>query len=90
MISQKLTALLEPGHAEASEQAIDYLVAALTAGDEATRKQGYEMLDEALKEALYRSCLDYGSLAGGFTRPLLTVMMRTVEAWAARQQDSRP
>jgi hypothetical protein len=42
--------------------------------------------EEGLKEALFCSCLNYGSLAGGFTDPLIEIVMRTVEFWAGRSE----
>ena len=88
MTSDELKALLYSSRSQEAEHAIEYLVAALTDRDERARKHGYALLDGALKEALYQSCLNYGSLLGSFTQPLMTVMTRAVEAWAAQQHDA--
>ncbi len=85
MTADKLKTLLNSGRAEEIEQAVEYLVRLLTSRDEETRHRGYELFEEGVKEALYRSCLNYGSLAGGFTRPLMTVVTRTVEFWATQR-----
>ncbi len=84
MTANELKSLLHSDRAEEVEQAVEYLVTSLTSGDEKIRRHGYELLEDGFKEALYRSCLNYGSLAGGFTQPLMTVVMRTVEFWATQ------
>lgn len=85
MTADELKTLLNSGRSEESEQAVEYLVTLLTSYDENVRRHGYELLDEALKNALYQSCLNYGSLAGGFTQPLMAVVTRTVEFWATQR-----
>ncbi len=82
MTADELKTLLYSDKSEENQQAIEYLVKLLTSFDEKTRQDGYHILEETFKEALYRSCLNYGSLAGGFTQPLMTAVTRTVEYWA--------
>lgn len=77
-----LKALLHSAREADREAAIQCLAELLTSRDSDVRRQGYELFEEGLKEALYQSCLNYGSLTGGFTHPLVTVVLRTVEAWA--------
>lgn len=60
---------------------------ALTFSDENIRYNGYEVLEKCFKEALYQSCLNYGSSAGGFTQSLMSVVTRTVELWAIQCQE---
>jgi hypothetical protein len=79
----ELKALVRSDHADEREQAIGFLVDLLTSADEDTRRRGYEFFEEGLKEALFCSCLNYGSLAGGFTDPLVDIVVRAVEFWAA-------
>ena len=84
MTTDELKTLLNSGRPEKIDEAIECLVTLLTSRDGPTRHRGYELFEEGLKEALYRSCLDYGSLAGGFTQPLMAVITRTVEFWATQ------
>ena len=86
MTADELKTLLHSGRLEDVEQAVEYLVMSLTSYDKTTRRDGYELLEEAFKEALYRSCLNYGSLTGSFTQPLMTVVTRTVEFWATNRE----
>ena len=51
--------------------------------DEDTRGRGYEFFKEGLSEALFCSCLNYGSLTGRLTDPLVDIVVRAVEFWAA-------
>lgn len=85
MTADELKTLLRSGQSEESKRAVDYLVTSLTSRDANIRRHGYELLDEALKDALYQSCLNYGSLLGGFTQPLMAVVTRTVEFWATQR-----
>lgn len=86
MTADEVKTLLHSGRSEESEQAVEYLGSLLTSQKEKTRRHGYEMLEECFKEALYRSCLNYGLLAGGFTQPLMTVVTRAIEFWATQRQ----
>lgn len=86
MTADELKTLLYSERSEKIEQAIQYLVTLLTSSDEDIRRAGYDALEESFKEALYRSCLNYGSLAGGFTRSLMTAVTRTVETWAKQHE----
>lgn len=47
---------------------------------------------EGINDALFCSCFNYGSLVGAFTHPLLDVMTRSLEIWAAgtRAPESKP
>lgn len=83
MTRDELKALVHPDQAEEREQAVGFLVGLLTSTDQKERLRGYELFREGLSEALYCSCLNYGSLAGGFTDPLLDIVTRAVEFWAA-------
>ena len=85
MTADELKTLLRSDQSEESKRAVDYLVTSLTSRDANTRRHGYELLDEALKDALYQSCLNYGLLVGGFTQPLIAVVTRTVEFWATQR-----
>jgi len=78
----ELKALVQSEDAADREQAIGYLVSLLTSANSADRRRGYELFGEGIAAALFRSCLNYGSLAGGFTDPLVAIVRRTVEAWA--------
>lgn len=86
MTADELKTLLYSGRTEEIERAIEHLVTSLTSQDDGIRRAGYDALEESFKEALYRSCLNYGSLAGGFTRPLMTAVTRTVETWANQHE----
>jgi hypothetical protein len=84
MITQdELKALVRSDNSDDREQAVGFLVDLLTSTDEDTRRRGYESSEEGLKEALFCSCLNYGSLTGGFTDPLVDIVVRAVEFWAA-------
>ena len=84
--TDELRALAQSEESAEREEAIGFLVRLLTSPDEAARRRGYEFFKEGLGEALFRSCLNYGSLAGGFTDPLVEIVMRTVEFWAASRE----
>ena len=71
------------------EQAVNYLVSLLTSRDESDRHHGYELYKEGIDEALFRSCLEYRGLIGGFTHPLLDVVARAVEFWARSSPEGR-
>ncbi len=86
MTADELKTLLYSGRAEEIEHAIEHLVTLLTSLDEDARQIGYDALEESFKEALYRSCLNYGSLAGGFTQPLMTAVTRSVETWVKQHE----
>ncbi len=45
-------------------------------------KIGAGLLGAAFNDALYQSFLNYRSLVGGFTHPLLDVVRCSVELWA--------
>lgn len=85
MTSDALKELLRSDLPAEREKAIAYLVEALTAHEMRSRKKGYELLNEALKDALYQSCLHYGSLPGAFAEPTMAVVTRTIETWAERR-----
>ena len=59
-----LKSLLLSERSAESEKAIGTLVGLLSSRDEVKRARGYALYREALEEALYRSCLNYRSLAG--------------------------
>jgi hypothetical protein len=83
MTKSELDALFQSDDAARREEAIGYVVGLLTSMDAAERRHGYELFGEGVADALFRSCLNYGSLTGGFTDPLVAIVKRTVEAWAA-------
>jgi hypothetical protein len=83
LTQDELKALVCSDQSEGREQAVGLLVRLLTSSDERERLRGYELFRESLSEVLFCSCLNYGSLAGGFTGPLLDIVTRTVELWAA-------
>ena len=82
MTEDELKRLLNSDQAPDKEQAIQYLVGLLTSPDKEMRSREYEPFEEGLNEALYQSCLNYSSLVGGFTHPLVTVLTRSVQAWS--------
>lgn len=86
MTRDELKALVRSDQSEEREQAVGFLVSLLTSGEEDTRRRGYEFFKEGLNEALFCSCLNYGSLAGGFTDPLVDIVMRAVEFWAISRE----
>lgn len=90
MTKGELNALFQSEDAAGREQAICYIVGLLTSADMAERRQGYELFGEGVADALFRSCLNYGSLAGGFIDPLVAIVMRAVETWAASPEGIEP
>jgi hypothetical protein len=86
MTTDELKALLNSDRSDEKERAVEYLVKLLTSEDEKIRRRGHELLEEGFNDALYQSCLNYSSLVGGFTHPLLNVVRRTVEFWATSRQ----
>jgi hypothetical protein len=82
MMSEQIETLLLSDEERERERAIEELVRLLTSTDRDDRLKGYAMFRERLNEALYRSCLNYRSLVGGFTHPLATILARAIEAWA--------
>lgn len=82
MTRDELKALMRSDQSAEREEAVGYLVSVLTSRDEHTRSRGYELFKEGLSEALFCSCLNYGCLVGGFTDPLVDIVMRAVEFWA--------
>lgn len=85
----ELNALVQSDDSAKREEAIAYLVSLLTSTDAAERRHGYELFGDGVAAALFRSCLNYGSLASGFTDPLVDIVVRTVEAWAASGEAGR-
>jgi hypothetical protein len=87
----EFTALIRSDQVVERERAIAWLACLLTSGDKEARCCGYDLFRDGLQEALYRACLNYGSLAGSFTEPLVEIVRRAVECWAsgASQQASR-
>jgi hypothetical protein len=83
MTRDELKALVRSERSDDREQAVRTLVNLLTSSDANVRGRGYELFREGLAEVLFRSCLNYGSLAGGFTDPLVDVLSCAVEFWAA-------
>jgi hypothetical protein len=86
MTREELKALMGSDKPDEREQAIGYLVSLLTSQDAEVRHRGYELFAEGLNAALFCSCLNYGSLTGGFTAPLVNIVARAVEAWAAANE----
>jgi|GEM_PF-3422744 len=82
--AERLMGLLRSDLPEEKEQAITCLVGLLTSEDKMDRNRGYRLFHEGVDEALFCSCLDYGSLVGGSTHPLFEALSRAVELWAAR------
>jgi hypothetical protein len=83
MTKDELKTLVSSERSDQRERAVAHLASLLTSRDEETRHHGYELFREGLADALFCSCLDYGSLAGGFTDPLVDIVTRAVEFWAA-------
>ncbi len=83
LTSEALKALIASTAASDREQAVDGLVQLLTSPRSEERKRGCELFQEGLGEALFRSCLNYSALVGGVQHPLVDVLKRTVERWAA-------
>ena len=83
LTKDELQALVRSDQPDLRERAVARLVSLLTSHDEATRRHGYELFREGIADALFCSCLDYGSLASGFTDPLVDIVTRAVEFWAA-------
>jgi hypothetical protein len=83
MTKDELKILVRSERSDQKERAVAHLAGLLTSRDEETRRQGYELFREGLADALFCSCLDYGSLAGGFTNPLVEIVTRAIESWAA-------
>lgn len=79
---EEVKALLVSEAEHDREQAIEHLIALLTSPEKGARERGYELFGEGLNEALYRSCLNYRGLVGGFTHPLVTALARSIETWA--------
>lgn len=82
--AEQLKNMLSLDRPKEKEQAIAYLVGLLTSEDRMDRNHGYQLFHEGIDEALFCSCLDYGSLVGSSTNPLLEVLARAIELWAAR------
>jgi hypothetical protein len=89
MTKGELNALVQSDDGVKREQAIAYLVSLLTSADATERRHGYEFFGDGVAAALFRSCLNYGSLASGFTDPLVEIVVRTVEPWAATREANR-
>jgi hypothetical protein len=81
---EQLKVLLESDRPEETEQAVAHLVRLLTSDDKDDRDRGYHLFRQGLEQALFRSCLNYGSLVRSFTHPLVNVLARTTESWASR------
>jgi hypothetical protein len=94
LIKDELQSLVRSERKEEREAAVAHVVRLLTSADAEVRRQGYALFREGIAETLFCSCLNYGSLAGGFTEPLIDIVTRTVEFWAAgsagRTPDPRP
>jgi hypothetical protein len=82
MTAGEMKALFESGTPESGAKAVEYLVGLLTSHDRNERTHGYELFKEAIGDALFCSCLNYGSLVGGFTHPLQEVLVKAIERWA--------
>jgi hypothetical protein len=89
MTEGELNALVQSDDGAKREEAIVYLVSLLTSTDAAERRHGYALFGDGVAATLFRSCLNYGSLASGFTDPLVDIVVRTVENWAASREDER-
>jgi hypothetical protein len=83
MTRDELKALVRSERSDQREQAVAHLAGLLTSRDEETRHHGYELFREGLADALFCSCLNYGSLAEGFTNPMVEIVTRAIESWAA-------
>jgi hypothetical protein len=84
--TEQLKLLLESDQPGEKERAAGYLVQLLTSTKKKERERGYELFEESINHVLFCSCLNYRSLTGGFTHPLLGVLARTVESWATRSE----
>jgi hypothetical protein len=89
MTAAELKALFETGSSEDRAKAIDHLVGLLTSYDRDERARGYHLFGEAINDALFCSCLNYGALVEGFTHPLQAVMGKAIESWAERRASAR-
>lgn len=89
MTTGELNALVQSDDAAKRDEAIGHLVSLLTSTNEDDRRHGYELFGDGLAATLFSSCLNYGSLTSGFTDPLVEIVMRTVEAWAASGEAAR-
>jgi len=89
MMADELKLLLNSDQGTDHEKAVQYLVGLLTSPDKGMRRRGCELFEEGLNEGLYQSCLNYRSLVGGVTHPLISVLTRSVEAWSARVEDRK-
>jgi len=87
MTRGELSALVQSDDGAKREEAIAYLVSLLTSADAAERRHGYELFGDGVAATLFGSCLNYGSLASGLTDPLVDIVARTVEAWAASRKE---
>jgi hypothetical protein len=83
MIKDELQALVRSDRPDLRERAVAHLASLLTSPEEATRRYGYELFREGIADVLFCSCLDYGSLASGFADPLVDIVTRAIEFWAA-------
>lgn len=63
MTRDELKALVHSERSDQRARAVAHL--ASLPRDEETRRHGYELFREGLADALFCSCLDYGSLATG-------------------------
>jgi hypothetical protein len=82
MADDDIKTLLSSEEEHQRDRAIEHLVRLLTSPDRTDREEGCALYREGLNEALYRSCLNYRSLVGGFTHPLVTILARAIDAWA--------
>ena len=85
----KLNILLRSDRPEEKEQAVAQLVDLLTSEDSEDHNRAYRLFQEGIDEALFCSCLNYGSLVHSFTHPLLDVLARAIERWAGRPERPR-
>ena len=90
MARSELKDLIRSDRSAERDEAVGCLVSLLTASDEPTRRRGYELFKQGMGEALFCSCLNYGSLTGGFTDPLIDVVTRVVEFWATADRIDGP
>jgi hypothetical protein len=89
MTTGELKALVQSDDAAKREEAIGHLVSLLTSTNGIERRRGYELFGDGVAATLFHSCLNYGSLTSGFTDPLVEIVVRTVEAWAASSEAER-
>ena len=87
MTRGELGALVQSDDGAKREEAIAHLVSLLTSTDAAKRRHGYELFGDGVAGTLFSSCLNYGSLASGLTDPLVDIVARTVETWAASHKE---